>query len=46
MRELVRPFVRTWDYVERVGGYPGQIFFCVVVVMAIIGFLTWFRNRR
>jgi hypothetical protein len=46
MNELIQPFVRMWNYVEQVGGYPGQIFFCVVVVMIVIGGLTWFGNRK
>jgi hypothetical protein len=46
MNELARPFIRMWKYVEEVGGYPGQVFFCVAVVMLIIGALTWFGNRK
>ena len=46
MDELTAPFVRLWNYIEQVGGYPGQIFFCAAIVMAIIAGLTWFGNRR
>jgi hypothetical protein len=46
MAELTRPFVRLWRYIEEVGGYPGQVFFCIAVVMLIIGFATWFANKR
>lgn len=46
MNELTRPFVRMWDYAGQVGGYPGQAFFVIVVVMVIILTLTWFGNRR
>lgn len=46
MNELARPFVRAWEYAGNVGGYPGQVFFCVAVVMLIVGGLTWFSNRK
>ena len=46
MSELAAPFIRLWNYIEQVGGFPGQVFFCVAVVMLIIGALTWFNNRR
>ena len=46
MNELVRPFVRAWEYVGNVGGFPGQLFFCVAVVMIVIAGLTWFGNRK
>jgi hypothetical protein len=46
MNELLRPFVRAWDYAGSVGGFAGQMFFVVVVVMALIGALTWIGNRR
>lgn len=46
MKELARPFLRVWEYAGTVGGYPGQLFFCVVVVMLVIGGLTWFGNRK
>jgi hypothetical protein len=46
MDELAAPFVRLWNYVHQTGGYPGQILFCTMVVMLIIGFLTWFGNKK
>ena len=45
MDQLARPFVQLWDWIERVGGYPGQVFFICAVIMLIIGVLTWFSNR-
>jgi hypothetical protein len=46
MNELVQPFVRLWTWVEQVGGFPGQVFFVVAVIMLIIGALTWFANKK
>jgi hypothetical protein len=46
MNELARPFVNAWNYVEQVGGFPGQVFFCVLIVMLVIGGLTWYSNKR
>ena len=46
MKELTRPFVQLWTWVTENGGFPGQVFFCVVVVMLIVGGLTWFGNRK
>lgn len=46
MTELTRPILRAWDWVGDQGGYPGQAFAVIVVVMAVIGALTWFGNRR
>jgi hypothetical protein len=46
VNEMVRPFVRLWNYVDQVGGFPGQIFFVVTCVMLVIGFLTWYGNKK
>ncbi len=46
MDELARPFVRSWEYIGQIGGYPGQAFFVVATVMLVIGFLTWFSGKR
>lgn len=46
MEELVRPFQRLWDWVEQVGGFPGQMLFVCVIVMVVIGGLTWYGNKR
>jgi hypothetical protein len=44
--ELALPFVRLWDWVGEVGGFPGRVFFLCVVVMLVIGGLTWYSNKR
>lgn len=46
MDELVSPFVRLWNWVERFGGFPGQLFFVCFLIMLIIGGLTWYGNKR
>ena len=46
MSELGRPFVRAWEWIGQVGGFPGQVFFVVAVIIIILGTLTWFGNRR
>jgi hypothetical protein len=46
MYELAKPFIRAWDWVERVGGFPGQVFAVVLVIMVIVGGLTWYSNRK
>jgi hypothetical protein len=46
MSELARPIVRAWEWIGNVGGFPGQVFFVVVVVIVILGGLTWFGNRK
>jgi hypothetical protein len=46
MNELMRPVTRLWNWVEHVGGYPGQMLFICVIVMAVVGGLTWYSNKR
>ena len=46
MNELAQPFISGWQWVERVGGFPGQVFAVIVVVMLIIGTLTWIGNKK
>ncbi len=46
MDELARPFVQLWEWVDRVGGYPGKVVFLCCVVMLVIGGLTWYGNKR
>ncbi|MFO0876732.1 MAG: hypothetical protein U0840_05110 [Gemmataceae bacterium] len=46
MNELARPLIRAWDYVGNVGGFPGQVFFCVLVIMVVLGGITWIGNRK
>jgi hypothetical protein len=46
VKELTGPFLRVWEYFGKVGGFPGQVFFVVAVVILILGGLTWFANRK
>jgi len=46
MKELTKLFVRLWDWVTDVGGFPGQIIFCCLIVILILGVTVWFSNRR
>ena len=46
MDEIVLPFVRLWDWVDRSGGYPGKILFVCAAVMLVVGGLTWYGNKR
>jgi hypothetical protein len=46
MDELAKPFLRLWNWVEHVGGFPGQVFFICLIVLAVIGLLTWYGNKR
>ncbi len=46
MDELVAPLLRFWDWIDRVGGFPGKMVFLCVVIMAAIGGLTWYGNKR
>ena len=46
MNELTRPFVQLWDWCGYHGGFAGQAFLVVLVVIAIMGVLTWLGNRR
>ena len=46
MDELALPFVRLWDWVDRVSGYPGKALFIGTVVMLIVLGLTWYGNKR
>jgi len=32
--------------VDQVGGYPGKLLFVCIIVMAVIGGLTWDSNKR
>jgi hypothetical protein len=44
--EIAKPFIQLWNWVERVGGFPGQIVFVCSVVILILGVLTWYGNKR
>lgn len=46
MDELARPFLQFWNWVDRVGGYPGQLFCICAAVMLVVGGLTWYGNKR
>jgi len=46
MNELARPFIRIWDYVGDRGGFPGQLFFVISVVMIAFVLFTWLSNRK
>ena len=46
MELVFRPFVRMWNYAEQVGGFPGQMMFIICVIMAVLGGLTWYGNKR
>jgi hypothetical protein len=46
MEPIYRPFVRLWEWVEKTGGYPGQVLFVCVCVVGILGLLTWVSNKR
>ena len=46
MNELTRPFVQAWDWFGYQGGFAGQAFFILLVVIAIIGVMTWLGNRK
>lgn len=44
--EIARPFVRLWEWVEQVGGFPGQVLFICGIILVVIGGLTWYSNKR
>jgi hypothetical protein len=46
MEILYGPIVRLWNWVERIGGYPGQVFFCVTAVMLVILVFTIINNKK
>jgi hypothetical protein len=46
MEPIYRPFVRLWEWVEKTGGYPGQVLFVCVCVVGVLGVLTWVSNKR
>jgi hypothetical protein len=43
---IFSPLVRLWNWVDQVGGYPGQIFFVCAIIMLLLGVLTWYGNKR
>ncbi len=46
MELLLRPLERLWNWVDHVGGYPGKLLFGCVVVILVVGGLTWYSNKR
>jgi hypothetical protein len=46
MSELSRPFVRLWNWVDQVGGFPGKMLFIMLVILLILGFFMWLNNRK
>jgi hypothetical protein len=46
MNELTRPFIRLWEYAGSHGGFPGQLFFVICVVMIGVAIFTWISNRK
>lgn len=46
MYEIAYPFIYAWNWVERVGGFPGQIFAVAAVIMTVLGIITWVGNRK
>jgi hypothetical protein len=46
MAELMQPFERLWAWVDKTGGYPGKIMFVCIIIMMIVGGLTWYSNRK
>ena len=46
MDVLFKPFVRLWDWIDQIGGFPGKLIFVIVVIMLILGFVTWFNNKN
>jgi hypothetical protein len=46
MAELMQPLERLWNWIDATGGYPGKMMFVCVIIMLIIGGLTWYSNRR
>lgn len=46
MNELARPFVRSWEWVGAVGGFPGQVFAVCAIVILILGVCVWIGNKK
>jgi hypothetical protein len=46
MADLVRPFECLWEWIDRTGGYPGKLMFAGMIVMLMIGVLSWYSGRR
>lgn len=46
MGELMRPFVRAWEWVDYNWGFPGKVLAIVIIVIGIFGLITWVGNRK
>ena len=46
MNEIMWPFKRAWEWVDRTGGYPGQLMVAGLLIMLVVGGITWYSNRR
>lgn len=46
MELLFRPVTRTWSWIELHWGYPGQIFFVILVLFLILSVFYFLGNRR
>lgn len=45
MERLFLPVKRVWNYVETYYGFPGQVFFCLMVILLVLGVLYFLSNR-
>jgi hypothetical protein len=45
MSELMRPFERSWEWIDRTGGYPGKLLFVSLILMLIVIAFSWYSNR-
>jgi hypothetical protein len=46
MAELLRPIQPMWDWIDRTGGYPGKMMVAGLVVMLVVGGISWYSNRH
>jgi hypothetical protein len=46
MEPLYRPFVNLWDWVERVGGFPGQMMAGCLLTLIILALLNWISSKK
>ncbi len=46
MEYMLRPFVNLWTWIERVGGYPGQVMAGCLAVIFVLGVLSWIGNKK
>jgi hypothetical protein len=46
MEVLTSPFVKLWNWVDHTGGFPGKVIFVIIVIMLILGVVTWVGNKN